>query len=123
MLFFLLWGSEGCEGLMSSRMTPSQDLGLRKASECRMAKLNPHHSFKTHVIFIKLARIVEKGLLNQEKVSKRGVHVLVFVLAAPSCGERRLNNTITGFRPQIGLRMSDGKVKSPPFFQNPCHFH
>ena len=73
MLIFFLWDSEGYEGLVSSRMTPQlQDLGLRYDSECPMVKLNPHHSFKTHVIFIKLARIVEKGILNEEKVSKGG---------------------------------------------------
>ena len=37
-----------------------------------MTNLNPHNSFKIHVIFSKFARIAEKGTQNEEKVLKLG---------------------------------------------------
>ena len=35
-------------------------------------KVNPHNSFKIHVIFSKLGRIVEKDIQNEEKDLKLG---------------------------------------------------
>ena len=36
-------------------------------NEMSVAKLNPHNSFKIHIIFSKLDRIVEKDIQNEEK--------------------------------------------------------
>ena len=47
-----------------------------------MANLNSHNSFKIHVIFSKLGRIVEKGIQNEEKLLKVGVFDLILASSA-----------------------------------------
>ena len=61
-----------------------------------------HCTFKTHVIFTKLARLIERGSMKAENVKKWGVGVLVFVLAAPPCGRKHRTPTNPGWDPIQG---------------------
>ena len=85
---------------------------------------NLHCTFKTHVIFTKLARLyIEKGWLKAGNVSKRGVSVLVFCASSAPTRQKtsKAHKTWSGTYP--GMGWWGGFIKLTLYIQNPCHIH